>query len=599
MKQQYSMCLVAAFAFVLVVLGSWLWWSAAQRCQTDNNNVDTFDDAVDMSTTAQQRRQRMIAMGKGLVAVGVVAIVVTLFWYHTCCELNVVSNSSHHVELVIPSNRGYLVEACLPASLESKLNALPRVSSMNPDRQDTLISMNMELAIRIDLYQRYGFSDHNGDKKKLPVFLGKGVNGIVLLMKTRVPTTGGVGGSDDRNRTVTTRSMTRQLRSNIDERLVAVKLIRLGEHKPTDTTLRDYTRETENLSMVSRSPDCHPEALCVYPKVVIDDNGNTHTTPFVIKGSFPHRSGAIVTRYYLVNVTEYVDGKPMDKYLKETTLQRALLLIAGGNTSYVGERYIRLRWLQEKMQEYVMLVRSVAYIHSKGVSHLDLKPSNAMVEFENDDPTQLVRNVKLIDFGAACSIAHQAECQYYAVSPAYAALEVLRHHVYHDLQRRPSSGVTLPEPEKYDPFAADVFSLGAVLFEILSDGFLIFRTKNYTEVDAVYDRARKSNTTQTDATLLFNVVIESVFGHDLSSSAPEDQPPRDVIAIATQLDNIFRACTEPDPLKRPEAKEIVTNFQTVILPQIQSMLLSVPLVNQNATMLDDINSDMASDGEEY
>ena len=80
------------------------------------------------------------------------------------------------------------------------------------------------------------------------------------------------------------------------------------------------------------------------------------------------------------------------------------------------------------------IVSAVAAMHEKGISHGDLKPENILF----DD----MWRIKVADFGMATK---DKEC----------------------IVRRGTEGYVAPECDglnPYDPFKADLFSLGAILF---------------------------------------------------------------------------------------------------------------------------------------
>src|SRR5436190_1253517 len=141
--------------------------------------------------------------------------------------------------------------------------------------------------------------------------------------------------------------------------------------------------------------------------------------------------------------------------------QIALLYDAGITTS--GKSYLALEYvegepitthceshgvnLQARLELFLEVLRAVEYAHSHGIVHRDLKPSNILVNGEGE--------IRLFDFGiakllvegeaAATELTRAGGC---ALTPEYASPE--------QLAGRP---VTT---------ASDVFSLGLVLFELLT-----------------------------------------------------------------------------------------------------------------------------------
>jgi len=96
---------------------------------------------------------------------------------------------------------------------------------------------------------------------------------------------------------------------------------------------------------------------------------------------------------------------------------------------------------------------AVSYCHSKNIAHHDLKPANIIV-----DEHGMV--VKLVDFGLCISdVPSNQKCEIFSGTPLYCALEILL--------RRP-----------YNPYLADVWALGVVLYEMLCDA-LPWNAKSY------------------------------------------------------------------------------------------------------------------------
>jgi serine/threonine-protein kinase len=118
---------------------------------------------------------------------------------------------------------------------------------------------------------------------------------------------------------------------------------------------------------------------------------------------------------------EYIAGQPIDQYVQSRNMAR-----------------------DDRLRLIVRVARAVAYAHSRLVVHRDLKPSNILVA---DDGA-----VKLLDFGIAAILegtrTAAAAHEPHACTPGYASPEQL-------------AGKALGT-------ATDIYSLGMVLFEILT-----------------------------------------------------------------------------------------------------------------------------------
>ena len=92
--------------------------------------------------------------------------------------------------------------------------------------------------------------------------------------------------------------------------------------------------------------------------------------------------------------------------------------------------------------------RALAYVHSRNINHLDIKPGNIMVEAETG-------NVVLIDFG----VAKQYDA---ATGEATTTTPVGRSHGYSPLEQYKVGGVSQFSPE------SDIYALGATLYKMLT-----------------------------------------------------------------------------------------------------------------------------------
>lgn len=94
-------------------------------------------------------------------------------------------------------------------------------------------------------------------------------------------------------------------------------------------------------------------------------------------------------------IMEYVDGLPIDEYLKNHQLS-----------------------IQEKIKLYLSICEAINYAHNRLILHLDIKPSNILVNREGQ--------VKLLDFGIAQKIGTKLQKHTHKATPFYAAPEQIK-----------------------------------------------------------------------------------------------------------------------------------------------------------------------------
>ncbi|WKV13542.1 protein kinase domain-containing protein [Marivirga harenae] len=116
-------------------------------------------------------------------------------------------------------------------------------------------------------------------------------------------------------------------------------------------------------------------------------------------------------------IMEYVDGLPVNEYLKSSSL----------NTG-------------ERLQLFIKICDAINYAHNRLILHLDIKPSNILINEEG--------HVKLLDFGIAQKIGNRLQKQVQKATPFYAAPEQLK-----------LGDITI---------ATDIFQLGILLHIIIS-----------------------------------------------------------------------------------------------------------------------------------
>ena len=108
------------------------------------------------------------------------------------------------------------------------------------------------------------------------------------------------------------------------------------------------------------------------------------------------------------------------------------------------------------------LVQGIQYTHNRGFVHLDIKPANLFLTKNG--------NLKIGDFGLARFVFSNIEKSFFGGSYAYVAPEILKY-------------------QPYDPFLADIWSIGVTLFQ-LSTGY--FPWKNVPDSQEKIDQILSS-----------------------------------------------------------------------------------------------------------
>ncbi|MBT8043263.1 MAG: serine/threonine protein kinase, partial [Pontiella sp.] len=182
----------------------------------------------------------------------------------------------------------------------------------------------------------------------------------------------------------------------------------------------------------------HPNIIPIYD-IALDENGNPYFTMKALKGE---------------------------------TLGEIIKKLQAGNTEYL-QRYTRTRMLGI----FLKVCNAIDYAHTKGVIHLDLKPSNVIVGDFGD--------VHVLDWGLSTLITHLGEYDGEPVSwhslddVSLEDGQTLTRYLESSAKRRERRNVVGGTPGYMSPeqahgvpadidFQTDVYMLGAMLYEILT-----------------------------------------------------------------------------------------------------------------------------------
>jgi serine/threonine-protein kinase len=222
-----------------------------------------------------------------------------------------------------------------------------------------------------------------------------------------------------------------------------------------------------------------------------------------------------------LNIAKLIDGGVSDT----GELFLVMEFVAGETLIRFAERH-QLS-IEERLQVFLKVCRAVSFAHQNLIVHRDLKPSNIIVSEEGEP--------RLLDFGLAkltepeaafgsSEIGERTETNFRAFTPAYAAPEQIL-------------GKTVTT-------AADVFSLGVILYELLTNEKPFhFEGKTLEEI------------------------IRTATGYDpsLPSRAFKSADPQSVTRqrqLRGDLDNITLKALQKDPMRRyPSVAEFAGDIE--------------------------------------
>jgi len=277
-----------------------------------------------------------------------------------------------------------------------------------------------------------------------------------------------------------------------DKRLkVAIKFARTGANGPAheDVFLQ---READ---LLSRSGWRHPGIVHLYPTILENE------------AKYCLRAVNIEDRPWYM-VMEYLSGESLAQNIKRI------------------QRY-SVDW---KLEMFYQVLIAVSFIHQKGYAHRDLKPDN--IVFRLPIVANQIPQPILVDFALTSDGKSGSEIVETSYTLEYASPERIAH------------GVMNRTNDYDDPRASDIWSLGVLLFELLTGKLPI---KGHKE------RVR---------TTLISRGLDDIFvGNDyLKDMQESDQKLSDLIG------KIIRVMLERKPSNRPDIETLINVFEKYFCP---------------------------------
>ena len=157
-------------------------------------------------------------------------------------------------------------------------------------------------------------------------------------------------------------------------------------------------------------------------------------------------------KYYLAGIGELI--------YDDTKEKKMFSILEYGNNGNLFDALIKTKnGFSEDVCQFILslILNDIEALHKNGICHRDIKPENMVFVGDNYD-------LKLIDFGVACKFVNKynkkKKLQRYVGSSYYCSPEIL-------------------EGKSYDGDKADIFSIGALLFVLM--------TKNFAFDEAIID----------------------------------------------------------------------------------------------------------------
>lgn len=114
---------------------------------------------------------------------------------------------------------------------------------------------------------------------------------------------------------------------------------------------------------------------------------------------------------------------------------------AGQTLTEYSRKFIEGKVPEEHVKSIIRQIsKGLLYCHKRGIAHRDLKHDNILIDSQ--------MRIKIIDFGYAIEMQPGALSRPECGSPNYMPPEIVRR-------------------QNYDPFAADIWSLGVILYKLI------------------------------------------------------------------------------------------------------------------------------------